>query len=130
MKNEKTGLPSRAFKCVLRAALAVLSVPGRLLSLPVRFYRRFISPAKGAGVCRFSPTCSEYALISLREWGVIAGGALTLWRILRCNPFSKGGEDPVPKNPLKSRLYRYLYGQTEEDSASAAADPVIPEERK
>ncbi len=67
-----------------------------LLQLLVRFYRRFISPLKPP-CCRFVPSCSEYALIALRERGVIVGLALTFWRLLRCNPFYHGPMfDPVP----------------------------------
>jgi putative membrane protein insertion efficiency factor len=46
-------------------------------------------------VCRFQPTCSQYGLEAIRKYGTIRGGVLTAWRILRCNPFSKGGEDPL-----------------------------------
>lgn len=63
----------------------------------IRFYRRFISPLKGQGSCRFTPTCSQYALEAFSEWGFFVGFGLTVWRILRCNPFCKGGHDPVPK---------------------------------
>ena len=72
---------------------AVLSAP---LIFPIRLYRKFISPIKKPS-CRFTPTCSAYAIEALMEWGPICGSALALWRILRCNPFSKGGYDPVPK---------------------------------
>ena len=65
--------------------------------LPVKFYRKFLSPLKGQGVCRFRPTCSQYCIEAVREWGIIVGFALTVWRILRCNPWSLGGDDPVPK---------------------------------
>ena len=61
----------------------------------VRFYRRHISPYKKP-CCRFVPTCSEYAMEALEVHGFFKGSALTLWRILRCNPFCKGGFDPVP----------------------------------
>lgn len=71
--------------------------------LPVKAYRRFLSPLKGSSCCRFTPTCSQYALDALREWGIVCGTALALWRILRCNPFGKFGEDPVPKCPWKHR---------------------------
>lgn len=70
------------------------------VTLAIRFYRRFISPAKRP-CCRFTPTCSLYALQAVREWGVIFGLSLSVWRILRCNPFCKGGYDPVPENPFK-----------------------------
>ena len=62
----------------------------------VRCYQRFISPCKPP-CCRFVPTCSEYALEALEEHGFWKGSLLAVWRILRCNPFSKGGYDPVPK---------------------------------
>ena len=66
----------------------------------IKFYRRFISPLKKP-CCRFTPSCSQYAIDAVREWGVCFGISLALWRILRCNPFSAGGYDPVPKNPFK-----------------------------
>lgn len=69
----------------------------KLFILPIRFYRKFISPNKPP-CCRFSPTCSQYAIEAITEWGVVVGLALALWRILRCNPFCKGGHDPVPVN--------------------------------
>ncbi|MBQ1216402.1 MAG: membrane protein insertion efficiency factor YidD [Clostridia bacterium] len=62
----------------------------------VRCYQRYISPCKPP-CCRFVPTCSEYALEALEEHGFWKGSLLAVWRILRCNPFSKGGYDPVPK---------------------------------
>lgn len=68
----------------------------------VRLYQKFISPLKPP-CCRFRPTCSQYAIEAFREWGFIAGLALTVWRILRCNPFSKGGDDPVPKRKRKGK---------------------------
>ena len=73
-----------------------------LVSLPVHAYRKWISPLKPPS-CRFTPTCSRYALDALREWGIVCGLALTFWRVLRCNPFSEGGEDPVPKCPWRKR---------------------------
>lgn len=67
-----------------------------LALFPVKFYRKAISPYIGPH-CKYRPTCSQYALEALREWGIFAGTGLTVWRLLRCNPFSKGGYDPVPK---------------------------------
>ncbi|MBQ9941385.1 MAG: membrane protein insertion efficiency factor YidD [Christensenellaceae bacterium] len=61
----------------------------------VRFYRKAISPYTRAS-CRFTPTCSEYALQAISKYGAIKGGWLSIKRILRCNPFHKGGYDPVP----------------------------------
>ena len=64
--------------------------------LPVVAYRKLISPLKRTPTCRFLPTCSEYAIEAVKERGVVIGGALATWRILRCNPLCKGGYDPVP----------------------------------
>ena len=67
----------------------------------VRLYQKLISPRKPP-CCRFSPTCSQYAIEAFREWGFICGLGLTIWRIIRCNPFSRGGYDPVPKRKRKN----------------------------
>lgn len=61
----------------------------------IKLYRKYISPLKKP-CCRFTPTCSEYALEAFRMHGAAAGLFLTVFRILRCNPFCKGGYDPVP----------------------------------
>ncbi|MEE0867528.1 MAG: membrane protein insertion efficiency factor YidD [Clostridia bacterium] len=60
----------------------------------IKLYRKYISPLKKP-CCRFIPTCSEYAIEALRKYGVIKGLYLSVKRILRCNPFCKGGYDPV-----------------------------------
>ena len=67
----------------------------RLAAAPIRFYRRFLSPLKPP-MCRFSPTCSEYAIVALETHGLVRGSLLAVWRILRCNPLCEGGHDPVP----------------------------------
>lgn len=67
----------------------------RLAALPIRAYRRWISPWKPP-TCRFSPTCSAYALEALERHGLLRGSWLSVWRILRCQPFCEGGHDPVP----------------------------------
>lgn len=78
-----------------------------VISLPIKFYRKFISPLKGSPSCRFTPTCSQYALDALTEWGPIVGIGLAIWRILRCNPFGGCGYDPVPINRRRrARLKR------------------------
>ena len=62
----------------------------------IRFYQRSISPCKPP-CCRFIPTCSQYAYEAISKHGAIKGGALALWRLLRCNPFNHGDiYDPVP----------------------------------
>lgn len=67
----------------------------RLLIAPIRFYQRFISPLTLPS-CRFTPTCSQYAVEALRKHGPIKGLLLSIWRILRCNPWGGSGYDPVP----------------------------------
>ena len=62
----------------------------------IRFYQKYLSPLKGGATCKYIPTCSQYALEAIEKYGAIHGGLLAAWRILRCNPFSKGGYDPVP----------------------------------
>jgi len=69
--------------------------PSGIFILIVKFYRKFISPLKPA-CCRFEPTCSQYSMEALNKHGFFKGTALTVWRILRCQPFSRGGFDPVP----------------------------------
>lgn len=67
-----------------------------LLILPIRFYQRFITPYTPA-TCRYYPTCSRYAVESLRTHGAAKGLLLTVWRLLRCNPWSSGGVDRTPE---------------------------------
>lgn len=62
----------------------------------LKLYKRFISPLL-PNACRFHPTCSEYAIEAFMRYGVIRGILLTCWRLLRCNPFCRGGYDPVPE---------------------------------
>ena len=64
-------------------------------SAPIRFYQRFISPAFPRR-CKYHPTCSDYAVQAIQRYGILKGTALAAWRLLRCNPFSHGGYDPVP----------------------------------
>ncbi len=66
----------------------------------VRFYQKFLSPLKGAPTCRFTPTCSAYAIEAFRKRGFFVGFGLTVWRILRCNPFCVAGYDPVPDKKI------------------------------
>ena len=74
----------------------------RLALWLITFYQRCLSPRKPP-CCRFVPTCSEYAKEAIEIHGFFKGSALGLWRILRCNPFSKGGYDPVPPKTTTDR---------------------------
>ena len=67
---------------------------------PIVLYRKFLSPLKPK-CCRFSPTCSLYAYKAINEWGAALGILLAVYRILRCNPFCKGGEDNIPHRKRK-----------------------------
>jgi uncharacterized protein len=67
----------------------------RVAMLLIRGYQIGISPLLPPS-CRFVPSCSEYGYQAIEKYGIIRGGAMTVWRVLRCNPFGKGGYDPVP----------------------------------
>ena len=73
----------------------ILHFVGWLLILPIRFYQKCISPLTPP-TCRFTPTCSNYAIQAIRKHGPFKGLALAVWRILRCNPWGGSGYDPVP----------------------------------
>ncbi len=68
----------------------------RILIALIRFYKRAISPLL-PNACKYTPTCSEYAMEAIEVHGALKGSLLAAWRLLRCNPFSRGGYDPVPK---------------------------------
>lgn len=68
----------------------------RILISIINFYRKFLSPLKWRVHCIYTPTCSEYAIEAIEKHGPLKGSALAIWRIIRCNPFAKGGYDPVP----------------------------------
>ena len=67
----------------------------KLLLTLIRFYRKHISP-HFSPMCRYYPTCSCYAIEAIETHGALRGTLLALWRVLRCNPLSNGGYDPVP----------------------------------
>ncbi|MFP5362460.1 MAG: membrane protein insertion efficiency factor YidD [Thermoleophilia bacterium] len=71
----------------------------RVAQAPILLYRRIISPALPRR-CKYEPTCSAYAVAALQEFGILRGLVLAVWRILRCNPFSHGGYDPVDAQRL------------------------------
>jgi uncharacterized protein len=84
--------------------------PAKLLIFLIELYRTYISPTR-LPVCRFTPTCSEYAVTALRTRGLFIGLGLTAVRLAKCAPWHPGGWDPVPERKRKG----------------AAADPVVPE---
>ncbi len=82
----------------------------------IRLYQRYISPLKRSPCCRFTPTCSAYALEAFSKRGFFVGLFLTVWRVLRCNPFCKGGYDPVPEK--KSRRKNKTGGDDTRDDTT------------
>jgi uncharacterized protein len=66
---------------------------------PIRFYQRFVSPGIPPR-CKYAPTCSAYAAQAIREYGILRGLVLAAWRLVRCNPWSHGGWDPVHRQRL------------------------------
>lgn len=73
----------------------------KLLLKMIRFYQRHISPLTPPN-CKYYPTCSQYGYEAIERFGAFKGFFLALWRFLRCNPFSKGGYDPVPEKKAKN----------------------------
>ena len=67
----------------------------KILIFLIRCYQKYLSPLKSTR-CPYFPTCSQYGLQAVQKYGAVKGSILAAWRILRCNPFSKGGYDPVP----------------------------------
>ena len=76
-----------------------MTLARRIAVMPITVYQRVISPAFPRR-CKYEPTCSAYAVQAIREYGILRGLVLAGWRLLRCNPFSHGGYDPVSAQRL------------------------------
>lgn len=92
--------------------MKITRYPRSFALLLLRAYKYAISPMFPPS-CRYTPTCSEYAVEAIDRYGVVRGSAMAVWRLLRCHPFVRGGYDPVPHNihvaaALQSRLRRNL----------------------
>ncbi len=74
----------------------------RTAAAPIRAYQRLISPALPRR-CKYHPSCSAYAVQAIESYGILRGAVLAAWRLLRCNPFSRGGYDPVSAQRLFHR---------------------------
>ena len=94
---------------------AAPGLAARIGLLPLRAYRRWLSPLLGAR-CRYYPSCSAYAEQAVTELGLFKGSIVAFWRLLRCNPFSPGGIDPLESR----RLFR------SKDTGAVAGDPEDP----
>ena len=76
--------------------LSIWKLPQWIMLGLIRVYQRFISSALPQNTCRFYPSCSHYGYQAIYKYGFFKGTFITLWRIIRCNPFNQGGYDPVP----------------------------------
>ena len=76
-----------------------MNLAARIVLAPVRAYQRFVSPVLPRR-CKYHPTCSAYAMQAIESYGILRGAVLAGWRLLRCNPFSHGGYDPVSEQTL------------------------------
>ena len=76
--------------------LTVWNIPRLLVLLLIRTYQKVISPGLPANTCRYYPSCSHYSYQAVYKYGLFKGGGMSIWRLLRCNPYSRGGYDPVP----------------------------------
>ena len=78
-----------------RVAHVVVRLPARFALLLLRLYQRYVSPLT-APTCKYYPSCSQYAVVAIQRHGLLRGSGLAAWRLLRCNPWSRGGVDDVP----------------------------------
>lgn len=93
LARTESGPRSSSFMVALWTTLR--TVPARVLIFSIELYRTYVSPLR-LPTCRFTPTCSEYAVDALRVHGAIKGSALTVVRVVKCAPWHPGGWDPVP----------------------------------
>jgi putative membrane protein insertion efficiency factor len=106
----------------IRAVSRRTSPAAWLLIAPIRFYQKFITPYTPA-TCRYYPTCSEYAVRSLRTHGAVKGTILTIWRLLRCNPWSSGGVDHTPERGR----WRYVPAPAADHAAEVSGSETTDE---
>ncbi len=86
----------------MKFAAALARLPARMLIFLIELYRTYVSPTR-MPVCRFTPTCSEYAVTALRTRGLFVGSVLTVVRLAKCAPWHPGGWDPVPERKHRAR---------------------------
>ena len=84
-----------AFEQSKHPECTIEAIPRIMAGRAIRAYQKYVAPGKPYA-CPYEPTCSQYGLEAIETYGVLRGGALAAYRILRCNPFSHGGCDPVP----------------------------------
>ena len=101
-----------------------------LCILLIRFYQRVISPLKARPTCRFTPSCSSYAIEAFSKRGFFVGMILTVWRIFRCQPFCAGGYDPVPERGLRRPTPKSNDENTEKSPPLMCGDYVMRRPRR
>ncbi|MBI9045445.1 MAG: membrane protein insertion efficiency factor YidD [Anaerolineaceae bacterium] len=80
--------------------------------LLLRIYQKTISKALPPDTCRYYPSCSHYSYQSIYKFGVLKGSLLSIWRVLRCNPFSSGGFDPIPESFKSLKEWKFIRNYT------------------
>ncbi len=101
----------------------------RVLIALIRFYRKHIS-SKTAPCCRFTPTCSQYAITAIERFGAIRGTFMAIWRILRCGPWTAGGYDPVPEKKKRNKCCGKKHKDEKDDNEfeTGASVTSIPDD--
>jgi len=97
--TSKTNSPDEEFVTEPRLRdlpLHIQNMPRYLLLALIRLYQATFSRLMPADTCRFYPSCSHYGYQAIYKYGVLKGGLMAAWRVIRCNPFNRGGFDPVP----------------------------------
>jgi putative membrane protein insertion efficiency factor len=99
--NDSSGVDEHEHEQIVEPRLrdlpvTFLNIPRFILLGLIRIYQATFSRALPADTCRFYPTCSHYGYQAIYKYGVLKGGLMAAWRVLRCNPFNTGGFDPVP----------------------------------
>lgn len=102
-------------------AYSLSTLPQRTLMAMVRGYRLLLSPWLG-GACRFEPTCSAYSLYALEKHGAAVGAYMTVCRLVRCQPFCKGGHDPVPERA--PALFRHFVTEAPRAAGGPSSTPT------
>gem|GEM_PF-213218 len=110
----------------MTGALATLRrFPVRTAIFAIELYRTYVSPMR-LPTCRFSPTCSQYAVEALSEYGLVRGGWLAVVRLAKCGPWHRGGWDPVPQRRGPVRHHATAANSAPANCASACAAPGVP----
>src|SRR5574338_445564 len=103
--RDESGITFAPWSRAVAAAKVLHALPARILIFCIELYRTYVSPLR-LPTCRFTPTCSEYAVEALRAHGAIKGSGLTIVRLAKCAPWHPGGWDPVPDRRTRTHATR------------------------